>query len=306
MIRFSSSRLFRPFTTKALWSKLSMAVLLLGLTSVSILATAKRSNAQTITNINIGTANTQGGGHWQDTILPMMEGLENGRRVRDPLSVLAVQEAGARPPERARLVRYIPCPGVVQGNPQGLGVAQYFLNNGTDRNPVNLNIYFVEWNIGNGRTYLAIVTRNREADRVRVFWPAGARRPTIGVYFADVNTYFWNVHARRNSTQPQDLVGELPNQTHLDAVANNVAGGINWVIMGDWNRPPGEWHNTLPNWGRIIRTGAVTQQSGRELDYIVVRAGGNSHTYHSLATHSSGSDHMGVVATMTVNSLQPN
>jgi hypothetical protein len=289
-------------TIHGLCRRLTTIALPLGLAMMTVAAAGTPSFALP-TNVNIGTINTQGSGNWQNTVVNMLE-------TRD-LRVLAIQESG-RVADDVNFGDLV-CPP----NNVNLRLTHYFVDAGSDRrHPYNL--YHASWDQGNARTWMTVVTRGPNglpADRVRVYWPQNAdgtmetARPAIGVYFADINTYFWNIHAKTGSQDARIFLENLPHETNLDAQANNVEGGINWVIMGDWNIEPNHLALTVQdNHGRILRTFGATHQGGRELDYMVARNGGNSHAYNDRASpHPTGSDHsQGVYTMMRVNNLTPN
>jgi endonuclease/exonuclease/phosphatase family metal-dependent hydrolase len=176
--------------------------------------------------------------------------------------IVALQEAGPTPPPPApgTQLNIIPLPGV--GLPP-VGNAPFVQHVSWRSGFVNYEVYFLQTD-PNGGTYVggrnnvALVTQ-RPADEVTAIAnPAAGGRAALGVRFGD--TWYFTLHARAVANNEADQMVAL-----IAAFAGGQ--GRNWVVMGDFNREPGNL--PIPAGSRIYNPGFPTQQNGQELDYMV-------------------------------------
>jgi cytolethal distending toxin subunit B len=170
--------------------------------------------------------------------------------------VIALQEAGPLPPQDPNGV--FSYQGSSSSN--GLTVYHYLRNFGTSTRPIFRHVYFMETDPNGHRVNLAMVT-TAAADEL---WFTGSTfttsRPSFGVQLG--NTVFYTIHGL--SGGGNDVPGMLNS---IGTAVQNA--GLDYAIMGDFNRDPSTMTNRLPPNGHIYRSGRATQQSGGELDYMV-------------------------------------
>jgi hypothetical protein len=195
--------------------------------------------------------------------------------------VLALQEAGPVPAQDPNgLFAY---QGSFSSGP--LTVYHYLRNFGTSSRPIVRHVYFMETDPNGHRVNLAMVTA-AEPDTVW-FTVATGGRPNFGVQFGQ--TVFFTIHALSG--------GGTDAQAAVAAIANGVRGaGLDYAIMGDFNRNPNTLAGLLPNGAHIYRSGDPTQQSGGELDYMVASRdlGAAGVFYEGHVLGGIGSDHFPV------------
>jgi len=181
--------------------------------------------------------------------------------------IVALQEVGPTPPPPApgTIITNIPLPGVGLPPVGNAGFAQHV---SWRSGFVNYEVYFLQTD-PNGGTYVggrnnvALVTQ-RPADEVTAIAnPAPGGRAALGVRFG--GTWYFTLHARAIANNEADLM--------VATIANFAAGqGRDWVVLGDFNREPGNL--AVPAGSQTYNTGLPTQQSGRELDYMVAPIAG--------------------------------
>jgi hypothetical protein len=241
----------------------AVAILASGLVAGVVLGVAGPVRAASIEDHSLATYNMQGsnqGSKWTSNVVRLTEN-------RD---VVALQEAGARPnmgdpvPEAAG----VGAPGVERY----LWVARADRSDPLGNNGLR-NVYFMETDPNGHRVNLAIVTPHA-ADQVYIIPAAfGNSRAAFGVRLGQ--TIFFTIHGLSGSGNDD---GQM-----LDAM-NQVAGGYDWVALGDFNREPQQWNPsgstagdpgfnprylTLPGRSVIYASNVPTHQSGSELDYAV-------------------------------------
>jgi hypothetical protein len=252
--------------------RLVLAAAVLASSVAAAVTTAQPASAN-IEDFLIGSYNMQGGNNgarWTTDVARMLRGINTPEEQRAGRTLVALQEAGARPPGSAvwevnysrirnqHISLAAPARDQVYWQPQRWVWRPFGANRGT------YYIYFLRTDLGGnggGRVNLAIVT-NRPADGVRVAQPAfRTSRPALGVRFGD--TTYWTVHALASGGNDQrGLINNI-------ARASTVGTARLWAAIGDWNRPP---ENSQRDTGFIYRTGRATHQGGRELDYMVANS----------------------------------
>ncbi|RIY32865.1 cytolethal distending toxin subunit CdtB [Psittacicella hinzii] len=243
--------------------------------SLATLSTSVQANLE---DYRVATWNLQGSSaanenKWNVSVRQLITG--NGAA-----DILAVQEAGVLPSSAMITER------VVQPVAVGIPIHEYTWNLGTASRPNIVYIYYSRVDVGANRVNLAIVSRIR-ADEVFVLPPPTVvSRPIIGIRIG--NDAFFNTHALANrgidSTAIVRSVFDFFNRS-------TTMQGVNWMIMGDFNRSPSQLQANLemsePGVARhvnIIAPTTPTQQSGGTLDYAVV---GNSLTFGGTALIAS-------------------
>jgi hypothetical protein len=233
-----------------------LSVGLLGPFALMSAALAVQKNVATH-NMQGATYNPPGSGgssesKWTTSVLPLMRGQLGGRpdEIEGGTAILALQESGA-------------VPGSAQGNLVGQSVAvtinglpntvkKYEWNPAsTSTNPQTY--YITHWDAtqagnGNDRTSLAIVT-SFDPDSIAISHTAGMIRPLVGIRHG--NVWYFSAHAIANSSPAANDSGIIVNQA-ANAVAQFEiedgvpAGTYSFVILADWNLPPGNMANVNP------------------------------------------------------------
>ena len=193
--------------------------------------------------------------------------------------VVALQEAGATPP--GALVANIPLN--VVGLP-AFGRANYVQHHRWQFGFAGYEVYFLQTDpngtdadgdptyVG-GRNNIALVTQ-RAADEVTAIPnPVAGGRAALGVRFGD--TWYFSFHARSlggTRNESADMISEV------DDFIINRGLNENWVVLGDFNRAPGDLRADLDQdflpgtiYAALDGNGnpLPTQQSGHALDYAV-------------------------------------
>ncbi|MEV1069584.1 hypothetical protein [Streptomyces sp. NPDC050263] len=228
---------------------------------------------------NMQGGNTDAASKWQ-TDVPQM--------VNAGYNIIALQEAGPRPPAASRLVwtsRYL---GETNAW-AGWRVQEYEW----DPFPRSVNlpwhIYWLRTDFGGNRVNLAIITPF-DSPEVFLVPPAfygrnglPSSRPALGIRVDQ--TLFFTVHAMSGNGAGND------GPDLLSRIAG-VAGTRQWAAMGDWNREPRNlvvrrgWHKYTAGRPTHINTNPGPNTVNRELDYMVSNAritgyGGYAHGYSS-------------------------
>ncbi|MFC9797253.1 FG-GAP-like repeat-containing protein [Streptomyces sp. NPDC127584] len=198
---------------------------------------------------NLQGATTGNDGKWFNTI----------RGYAIAADVVMVQEAGPQPPRD--FVENI----IVDPTAPGRSgyVQRYSWPVADGRYRENFHVYYLQTdaNGGNyvgGRNNLAIVTRQL-ADEVRIITNhngAPSARNALGIRLG--NEWYYSFHALSGSA------ADAPAMTRT--MADN-AQGRNWTIGADFNTEPGTF--AQPDNSYRYATGLPTQQSGRELDWVL-------------------------------------
>lgn len=194
--------------------------------------------------------------------------------------ILAVQEAGVLPSTAMITDR------VVQPATIGIPIHEYTWNLGTASRPDNVFIYYSRVDVGANRVNLAIVSRQRADEVIVLPPPTVVSRPIIGIRIG--NDAFFSVHALAN----RGIDSTAIVRAVFDHFNNNPEQrGVNWMIVGDFNRVPSTLQRALetaePAVARhinIIAPTTPTQQSGGTLDYGIV---GNSLSFTGTAIIAS-------------------
>jgi hypothetical protein len=190
------------------------------------------------------------------------------------VDVLALQEAGSGPPDRAGWsdhARY-----------RGSGVTEHVVNMGTSSRPDVRNIYWGD--TGQQRNGLAIVTRETAEEVVQLPVHAGNARPIMGIRLG--NDWYFTAHALSNHDSPNDDADII--ETVRQFMAQQAHQGQDWLMLNDFNHGPGRLPLHLQR--QVIAANAATHQGGNELDYGVGRQQNNGSV--TLGRHGLGnSDH---------------
>ncbi|MFY4690799.1 cytolethal distending toxin subunit B family protein [Campylobacter jejuni] len=216
---------------------------------------------------NVGTWNLQGSSattesKWNISIRQLISG-------DNALDILAVQEAGILPTTAVMTSRQVQPAGV------GIPIHEYEWNLGSLSRPNSVFIYYSRVDVGANRVNMAIVSR-RQADEVIVLPPPTvASRPIIGIRIG--NDVFFSIHAlARGGNDAGAIV------TAVDMYFRNMPQ-INWMIMGDFNRIPGNLITLLDADLRsrinIVFPPSSTQTSGNIIDYAVTGNSNRSSLY---------------------------
>lgn len=255
----------------------------------------------------IGTWNMQGGSDsveskWQ-TAIP---------RLARRFDILALQEAGPRIPIHAEHQQNLR----VNGFEVHFGIIQLDrLHHGY--------VYFLPVDTGAHRVNLAIITREYvDPDEVVVVPPIqrsvenqqpappddgqiaddgtdnvaqATNRPMLGIPVGD--TMYYTMHARASSR------GRDAPEMLRRAAGTAQQEGLDWVVLGDFNRSPGSMDRDMPTAqqsptglaspiGVIYDSGEATHQSGNNLDYMVTNMVlGGSDDYRGERQPAVGGDH---------------
>ncbi|MCR6570412.1 cytolethal distending toxin subunit B family protein [Campylobacter insulaenigrae] len=208
---------------------------------------------------NLGTWNLQGSSaatesKWNVSIRQLMTG-------DNALDVLAVQEAGVLPSSARDTGRQVQPVGV------GIPIHEYEWNLGTLSRPQSVFIYYSRIDVGANRVNMAIVSRTRADEVIVIPHPSVASaRPVIGIRIG--NDAFFSVHALAS--------GGADAAAAVTAVDNFFAtrAGIDYIIMGDFNREPDllmrDLDASLRNRLRVVAPPSFTQVTGRRvIDYAL-------------------------------------
>lgn len=196
------------------------------------------------------TWNMQGGGaKWTDALA--------ATATHD---VIALQEAGAVTD------RAVPT-GRTWSRFNGSPVIEYTVQEGGSTRGRTVYVYHMQTDPSGNRVNLAMLTTTR-ADDVDDFPPSthangtSRGRQFFGVVLPDGSRWY-TIHAGSNG----------PNRSNdAEDIVDSIAGfnpARQWAIMGDWNREPSLLAAGLPGGTHIVRPFTVTQDSLRELDYMV-------------------------------------
>jgi hypothetical protein len=210
---------------------------------------------------NVATHNMQGatysppgtGGSeskWTTSVLPLMRGQLGGRtgEIEGGLSVLALQEAGAFPENAFQTDETGP---VTINGFQDNRVRLYEWDVGTSSRPEQYYItYWDATQAGNGdnRTSIAVVT-NFKPDSTSIAHTNGMQRPLVGVRHG--NVWYFSGHAIANSSPAVNDSGIMVNHAATAIAEFEVndgvpAGTYSFVILADWNLPPGNMNTVNP------------------------------------------------------------
>ncbi|MCV3450925.1 cytolethal distending toxin subunit B family protein [Campylobacter lari] len=211
---------------------------------------------------NVGTWNLQGSSaatesKWNVSIRQLVSG-------ENPLDILAVQEAGTLPSTAVMTPRQVQPVGV------GIPIHEYEWNLGSSSRPNSVFIYYSRVDVGANRVNMAIVSRVQADEVIVLPPPTVASRPIIGIRIG--NDVFFSIHALATGGNDAGAIVSA-----VDMHFRNMPQ-VNWMIMGDFNRTPG---NLVPLLDADLRSRinivapySSTQTSGRRvIDYAVT---GNS------------------------------
>ncbi|MER5887167.1 FG-GAP-like repeat-containing protein [Streptomyces sp. NPDC001941] len=181
------------------------------------------------------------------------------RRYAIAADVVTVQEAGPEPP--GDFVENIVIDPAAPGR-SGY-VQRYRWRVADERDRETFHIYYLQTDSQDGRyvggrNNLAIVTRQL-ADEVRIIRnhdPGRTARNALGIRLG--NEWYYSFHALSGSA------ADAPAMTQAMA---DAAGGRNWTIGADFNIEPGRFAQPANSYR--YATGLPTQQSGRELDWVL-------------------------------------
>ncbi len=184
----------------------------------------------------------------------------------DGVEVLALQEAGNRPPPGTRLQtdRFRPSRPDDPSEPRPPpGVTEWLWNYGTGTRPRWRHVYW--GNTEQQRNGLAIVSleRAREVVLLNVDGQfAEYSRPMMGVRLG--NDWYFNAHALSNGpNSPNDAADIIATAR---AFMRTRPGGEQWVVLADFNRTPARMLASLQRY--LIATNQPTHQSGNVLDFM--------------------------------------
>jgi hypothetical protein len=260
---------------------------------------------------NVATHNMQGATYnpsgpssreskWTTSVLPLMQGQLGGRpgEIEGGTAILALQECGAVPGSAlGNLVDQSPAV-TINGLPNR--VRQYEWNPaGTSRNPQTY--YITHWDAtqagnGNDRTSLAIVT-SFNPDAIAIAHKAGMQRPLVGIRHG--NVWYFSGHAIANPNPAVNDSGIIVNHA-ADAVAlietqaGVPAGTYSFVILADWNLPPGNMANVnppIPATASMVPPNGNTQPSTNPVnpfDYMIYQNPPQQPQQFSVATNGFG------------------
>nr|BAW94605.1 cytolethal distending toxin B [Campylobacter hyointestinalis] len=233
-------------------------VILVALLSASLLFSAIDDFKTATWNMQGSSASSEA--KWSVSIRQMFSG-DNG------LDILAVQEAGSLPRTARATGR------VFDFNGTDVNVTEHIWNLGTNLRPSFVFIYYARTDLGANRVNLALVSRNPADEVFLLPPPTTVSRPILGIRLR--NDAFFSIHALANGgIDASAIVHSVDNFFRNSQTLMNS----NWIVMGDFNRDPGELLSSfeleLRLRARIITNSAITQVSARRtLDYAVV---GNS------------------------------
>lgn len=210
---------------------------------------------------NAGTWNLQGSSastesKWNISVRQLVSG-------DNPIDILAVQEAGVLPETAIMTPRQVQPVGI------GIPIHEYIWNLGSLSRPNSVYIYYSRVDVGANRVNMAIVSRVRADEVIVLPPPTVASRPIIGIRIG--NDAFFSIHAlARGGNDAGAIV------TAVDMHFRNMPN-VNWMIMGDFNRNPGNLTPLLDAELRsrinIVSPPSFTQIGGNTIDYAVT---GNS------------------------------
>ncbi|MEV5313674.1 GDSL-type esterase/lipase family protein [Streptomyces sp. NPDC052610] len=265
-----------------------MALLTTAATVVAVGLDASTAHAAPLRSTPLITWNMRGAtwdahSKWTEVVGPFIEVAE----------VVALQEAGARPPgDPVRQIPHNAAPaGAPAGSPAGFvqhnrwryGYADYevyFLQTDRNADPVTGNPTY-----DGGRVNIAIVT-HRQADEVRVVANPGGRA-ALGVRFGD--DWYFTFHGQSEGGRINDS-GPMAVAVANSVAANNIPGR-NWTILGDFNLEPIQWFRPGVH---QYASGEPTQHGAdgnRELDYAVSSHDYQQHPVNRIEVPRHVSDH---------------
>lgn len=227
----------------------AVAVLLAGLITVLGAPPAGAANLENHRPVSYNMQGGQGGDvtpKWSNDIPQLLRNHD----------VLALQEAGPLPAlDPNGLFHYQDTTTI-----NGYNIYHYLRNFGTENNVILRHVYFMQTDPNGNRVNLAMVTE-AEPDALWVTTPPfNGARPSFGVQLG--NTAFHDVHGA--SGNGNDMPGII-----RAVAAGAQAAGIDYAVLGDFNRHPDTLNGRLPAGAHVYRPGATTQVSGGELDYMV-------------------------------------
>lgn len=197
---------------------------------------------------------------WSVSIRQMFSGASG-------IDILAVQEAGTLPQTARATGR------TFDFNGTSVQVSEHIWNLGTSLRPSFVYIYYAPTDAGANRVNLALVSRTPADEVFLLPPPTTASRPMLGIRIN--NDAFFSIHALANGGADASAI---VHNIDLFFQGSPTLASTNWIIMGDFNREPGEllssFELALRLRTRIITNSAITQVSARRtLDYAIV---GNS------------------------------
>lgn len=197
---------------------------------------------------------------WSVSIRQMFSGASG-------IDILAVQEAGTLPQTARATGR------TFDFNGTSVQVSEHIWNLGTSLRPSFVYIYYAPTDAGANRVNLALVSRTPADEVFLLPPPTTASRPMLGIRIN--NDAFFSIHALANGGVDASAI---VHNIDLFFQGSPTLASTNWIIMGDFNREPGEllssFELALRLRTRIITNSAITQVSARRtLDYAIV---GNS------------------------------
>lgn len=197
---------------------------------------------------------------WSVSIRQMFSGASG-------IDILAVQEAGTLPQTARATGR------TFDFNGTSVQVSEHIWNLGTSLRPSFVYIYYAPTDAGANRVNLALVSRTPANEVFLLPPPTTASRPMLGIRIN--NDAFFSIHALANGGADASAI---VHNIDLFFQGSPTLASTNWIIMGDFNREPGEllssFELALRLRTRIITNSAITQVSARRtLDYAIV---GNS------------------------------
>ncbi|ANI31790.1 hypothetical protein PL78_18445 [Yersinia entomophaga] len=243
-----------------------------------------------VTDYQLATWNIQGAGSGAASNSKWVSGIAN-MFLRENIQVVAIQEAGARPPSACPY----PSPGTPGGidlqriaggapnrvNPQRRGVisdVEESLWQPGGRRGGNIYIYHIDHDTNAHRVNIAIASRIR-ADEVLIIPPLETgpnARPTLGIRIG--NDYFFSLHAGAHQHNEAAMIVQFIDNYMANSVLPRRAEAT-WILMGDFNQSPDSLRaslslpgTTMLNTYHVVDPNVPTHQGGNTLDYAVLGA----------------------------------
>ncbi|MEU6484326.1 ricin-type beta-trefoil lectin domain protein [Streptomyces sp. NPDC046887] len=174
-------------------------------------------------------------------------------------------------------------------------VREHLWRVGSQSRGMNVWLYWMNTDAGGSRVNLAMVT-HRQADEILIVPPQPLQgsgnlgpRPAFGVAL-DEHTAYWTMHASSNGDNTSNDAPAL-----LRAIdAESTLRGYQWAVGGDFNREPSLLTPHIPAGYRVVSSGRATQQSHRELDYMVTNYPSLPATWGGRVIPGGMSDHFPV------------
>ncbi|EAO6410082.1 cytolethal distending toxin subunit B family protein [Salmonella enterica] len=214
-----------------------------------------------LTDYKVATWNLQGSSSrteskWNVNVRQMIAG-------EGAVDILMVQEAGSPPESAVETDRVV--------SAAGIPVREFIWNLGSNSRPQQVFIYFAQIDVFAGRVNLAIVSNRRADDVIVLPGPTTVSRPVIGIRIG--NDAFFTAHALANRGIDAPAIVENV-YAHFRNNPRAELQATNWMIAGDFNRPPDTLRQMLERPARnstaVLAPTAPTQRSGGILDYAVV------------------------------------